>query len=77
MTPLEAITAATRNGAQILGIQDSHGTIGKGKVADLVVLSDDPSKEIRNTTKIAYVIKGGVVHKWAKVVIPENEPFKK
>lgn len=63
MTPLEAITAATRNGAQILGIADSYGTVGPGKVADLVVLSADPSLDIRNSTKIVYVIKGGVLHK--------------
>jgi imidazolonepropionase-like amidohydrolase len=77
LTPLEAITAATRNGAQALGIQDSCGTIAQGKVADLVVLSDDPIKDIRNTTKIAYVIKGGVAHKWEKTVMPVNAPFKR
>jgi imidazolonepropionase-like amidohydrolase/ketosteroid isomerase-like protein len=62
LTPLEAITAATRNGAQVLGISDSYGTIAPGKIADLVVLSADPSVEIRNTTKIAFVIKGGQLH---------------
>lgn len=66
LTPLEAITAATRNGAAVLGIQDSYGTIAKGKVADLVILSADPSADIRNTTKISYVIKGGTVHKREK-----------
>lgn len=63
MTPLEAITAATRNGAQVLGISDSYGTIAPGKIADLVVLTADPSISIRNTTSIVYVIKGGKVHK--------------
>jgi len=63
LTPIEAITAATRNGAQVLGISDSYGTIAPGKIADLVVLTADPSTDIRNTTKIAYVIKGGKVHK--------------
>ena len=63
MTPLEAITAATRNGAQVLSISKSFGTIAPGKVADLVVLSADPSTDIRNTTKIVYVIKGGKLHK--------------
>jgi imidazolonepropionase-like amidohydrolase len=63
LTPLEAITAATRNGAQVLGIAKSYGTIATGKVANLVVLSADPSKDIRNTTKVVYVIKGGKLHK--------------
>jgi imidazolonepropionase-like amidohydrolase len=63
LTPLEAITAATRNGAQVLGVSDSYGTIAPGKIADLVVLSADPSVDIRNTTRIVYVIKGGKLHK--------------
>ncbi|HEX8088460.1 MAG TPA: amidohydrolase family protein [Blastocatellia bacterium] len=62
-TPLEALTAATRTGAEALGITDSYGTIARGKVADMVVLSGDPSKDIRNTTKIVYVVKGGRLHK--------------
>ncbi len=70
LTPLEAITAATRNGAMVLGIQNSYGTIAKGKVADLVILTADPSADIRNTTKIAYVIKGGRAHKREKVTMP-------
>lgn len=63
LTPLEAITTATRNGAQVLGIADSYGTIATGKMADLVILSADPSADIRNTTRIEYVVKGGKVHK--------------
>jgi imidazolonepropionase-like amidohydrolase len=70
LTPLEAITTATRNGAIALGIQNSYGTIAKGKVADLVILSADPSTDIRDTTKILYVIKGGKVHKREKVAMP-------
>jgi imidazolonepropionase-like amidohydrolase len=70
LTPIEAITTATRNGAMALGIEKSHGTITKGKIADIVVLSADPSADIRNTTKILYVIKGGRVHKREKVTVP-------
>lgn len=72
LTPLDAITTATRNGAMILGIQNSYGTVTKGKVADLVILSADPSTDIRNTTKILYVIKGGEVYKREKIVMPEK-----
>lgn len=70
LTPLEAITAATRNGALVLGVERDYGTIEKGKVADLIVLGADPSIDIRNTTKILYVIKGGHVHRREKVVMP-------
>lgn len=71
MTPAEAIAAATRNGARLLGIEHSYGTVTKRKVADLVVLTADPLADIRNTRKVAYVIKGGRVHKHEKVVIPD------
>ncbi|MDQ3712158.1 MAG: amidohydrolase family protein [Acidobacteriota bacterium] len=70
LTPIEAITTATRNGALALGIEKSYGTIARGKIADLVILSADPSADIQNTTKILYVIKGGKVYKREKVAMP-------
>src|SRR5258706_9081331 len=70
MTPIEALTAATRNGAIGLGIDSSYGTIEKGKVADLVVLSADPSRDIRNSTSIVYIIKAGTVHRRERVKLP-------
>src|SRR5437764_2956950 len=73
LTPLEAITAATRNGAQVLGVLDSYGTIAPGKIADIVILSGDPSMDIRNTTKIVYVIKGGKLHKREVALDQERE----
>jgi imidazolonepropionase-like amidohydrolase len=59
LTPLEALTAATRTGARVLGMEDQLGTIAAGRVADLVVLRSDPSREIRNARDVAYVVKGG------------------
>jgi imidazolonepropionase-like amidohydrolase len=61
LTPLEAIAAATSGGAKVLGIERGYGTIQPGKIADLVVLREDPSGDIRKTTGIAAVVKGGVV----------------
>jgi imidazolonepropionase-like amidohydrolase len=69
-TPLEAITAATLNGARSIGVENSLGTIKAGKLADFVVLTADPTADIRNTRKIEYVIKGGVVHKYERVTSP-------
>jgi imidazolonepropionase-like amidohydrolase len=60
-SPLEAITAATRNSARALGAEDTRGTIGVGKLADLVVLRADPSADIRNTREIELVVKRGRV----------------
>jgi uncharacterized protein (TIGR02246 family) len=59
LTPLEAITAATRNGARTLGREGSLGTIEPGKIANLVVLREDPSRDIRALRTVETVIKRG------------------
>ena len=43
MTPEEAINAATINGAYAMGLSSSHGSITKGKFANLIVTKDIPS----------------------------------
>lgn len=60
-TPWEILTAATRHGAEIIGIQEDIGTVSVGKLADLVVLERDPLENIRNTDSVAFVIKNGEV----------------
>ncbi|MDE0365066.1 MAG: amidohydrolase family protein [Gammaproteobacteria bacterium] len=57
----EALTAATRHGAEIIGIAEDIGTVAPGKLADLVVLDSDPLEDIRNTEDLALVVKGGEV----------------
>jgi imidazolonepropionase-like amidohydrolase len=61
-TPLQAIEAATEIGAAALGQSAKRGTITPGKLADLVVLDADPSRDIHNTTRIDFVVKHGRVH---------------
>jgi imidazolonepropionase-like amidohydrolase len=58
LTPREAIRAATRNGAVLLGA-DSLGLLAPGNVADLVVLSKDPLTDIRNTRAVEAVMSRG------------------
>ena len=61
LTPLEALRTATYNPADYLGSLDSLGTIGVGKIADLVLLEANPLTDIRNTTRISAVIANGRV----------------
>ena len=61
LTPMEALIAATRTGAEALGLSASHGTIAVGKAADLLVLRADPLADIRNTRQIDFVLKRGKV----------------
>ena len=59
MDPLEAIQAATINGAEVIGIEKSHGDISVGKVANLVILNQNPADNIEHVKDIAHVIKNG------------------
>jgi imidazolonepropionase-like amidohydrolase len=59
MSNLEALRAATLNGAEAIGLAQDLGTIEPGKLADLVVLNKDPLEDIQNTTSIRYVMKNG------------------
>lgn len=59
MTPLEALRTATVNPAKFLGMERSHGTVEKGKIADLVMLDANPLSDITNTKKIQAVIANG------------------
>lgn len=59
LTPMEVLTAATRHGAEIIGVADDIGTVSEGKLADLVILAADPRQNIRNTNTLRYVVKNG------------------
>ncbi len=59
LAPMEVLTAATRHGAEIIGVQEDLGTVSQGKLADLVLLAEDPREDIRNTNSLRYVVKNG------------------
>ena len=45
LTPLEAITCGTKNASQAMR-RDDLGVIAEGNIADLIVMSEDPSKDV-------------------------------
>lgn len=59
MSPVEALKAGTIVPAQSLGMAKDIGSIEVGKLADLVILSDDPSQDIANSDNIEKVMLGG------------------
>jgi hypothetical protein len=61
LSPMQAIMAATSNGAELLGLRPTLGTVEKGKLADLVLVDANPLQDITNTKKISRVIKDGRV----------------
>jgi imidazolonepropionase-like amidohydrolase len=50
--PLDAIVAATQNGARALRVLDDRGTLREGQRADLLLLSANPGEDIRNLRKL-------------------------
>ncbi|MBT8209080.1 MAG: amidohydrolase family protein [Eudoraea sp.] len=61
LSELEALQASAYHGPRFLKKEMDYGNIAEGKVADLVVLSENPLEDIRNTRKIEMVIKNGEV----------------
>ncbi len=62
MTTHEALKCATILGAEHVGFSNDLGSIEKGKLADLIVLDEDPLEDIRNTTSVRYTILNGRVY---------------
>ncbi len=58
-TPVEALRAATINGARKIGMDKDIGSLEAGKLADLIVLNDNPLTDIRNSDHIASVMVNG------------------
>lgn len=63
MTPLQALQAATINGATLLSLDKDMGTIEPGKYADLVAVSGDPLSDITVMEHVAWVMKSGTIVK--------------
>lgn len=61
MTPMEAVVAATKTSAELLRVEDKYGTLEKGKMADLIVLSENPLENIGTLGHVEHVIKEGKI----------------
>jgi imidazolonepropionase-like amidohydrolase len=62
MPILEAIRAATLSASDLLG-DDRLGVIEKDKLADIVAVDGDPTKDVTSMGKVKFVMKNGVVYK--------------
>lgn len=62
LTPLQALRGATINGARFLGLTARHGTIARGKSANLLILDRNPLTDISATRGIYALVQRGAWH---------------
>ena len=60
VSEMDALIAATRNPAEMCGVLDKLGTVEENKLADLVIIKDNPLENISNIRNIEMVFKDGV-----------------
>ena len=59
MSNMEALQAATINGAQYIGMDKEIGSLEEGKLADLIVLEKNPLEDIKNSESVIYTMVNG------------------
>jgi len=61
LTPMQVLVSATHGGSLAMGRDKEIGTVEKGKLADLLLLGADPTKDIKAFRQVRSVIRGGVI----------------
>jgi len=61
MSTIDVLIAATKNGAETIGLEKNIGTIEKGKIADLIILKGNPLNNIESLREINTVVLDGNV----------------
>jgi imidazolonepropionase-like amidohydrolase len=67
-TPMAALVSANAVAAEALGMADKLGKLAPGYEADIIALDGDPLKDLTAVRRVVFVMRGGVVYKWAGVV---------
>jgi imidazolonepropionase-like amidohydrolase len=61
LTPARALRAATVANAELLGVADRLGALEEGKLADVIAVPGDPTRDVRVVEKVFFVMKEGVI----------------
>jgi imidazolonepropionase-like amidohydrolase len=65
LSAADIVVMATRNGARAMGRLKDFGTLEAGKLADLLVLAEDPSADVRAFRSLTHVMRGGRLYRQA------------
>jgi len=63
LTPMQAIRSATLSAAELMGWEDRVGSIGAGKLADIIAVPGDALADLKSIESVGFVMKGGIVYK--------------
>lgn len=63
MKPMDALRSAALADAELLSLQDKIGTLDTGKLADIIAVPGNPAESIRQTEKVFFVMKEGVIYR--------------
>ncbi|MHA6279586.1 amidohydrolase family protein [Salinimicrobium sp. CAU 1759] len=74
MSNMEALKTATINAAEYIGLGDEIGSLEEGKLADLIVLEENPLEDIQNTDSVIYTMVNGRLYDANTMNEIGNEP---
>jgi imidazolonepropionase-like amidohydrolase len=63
MKPIDVIRAATMNSADLLGLGDRLGVLEAGKLADIIAVEGDPTKDVKDLQQVRFVMKAGQIYR--------------
>lgn len=64
-TPMQALVSANSLAAEAMGMADHLGSLAPGYEADIIALDGDPLKDLTAVRRVVFVMRGGVIYKWA------------
>ncbi|MDA8312954.1 MAG: amidohydrolase family protein [Actinomycetota bacterium] len=74
--PWDVLASATASAARYLGVEEHLGTVEAGKLADLVLVDQDPTTDVSRLTKISMVVKGGQIVDPSSLLLAGEPPMR-
>ena len=67
---MAALVSAQSLAARAIGMGDRIGRLSRGYEADIIALDGDPLTDLTAVRRVVFVMRGGVIYKWAPTVTP-------